>query len=225
MEEQKTTILKITAEKKKADEKYFTAARSRDTLQSENRVLKNQNSKSSEIIAQLKDAEKSTAHLMINLEKQLAEMRNIHASLIMKNKDQETKLSEQNNSIEFLKRQVGDLTSAIKSRDGALAKESSAKREAELEAEKLRVRLDGKSRELEAARNMRSDNANVESLRRIALCPVCSIRWKEIALRSCGHVHCKECTDERISSRSRKCPSCNRAFAVTDMFRVFLGID
>src|SRR5690606_31799580 len=100
-----------------------------------------------------------------NLEKQMAEMKNIHATLMMKNKDQETRLSEQSNNIESLKRQVGDLTREIKSRDGTLAKETSVRREVELEAEKLQVRLDEKTRQLEAARNMRSDNDSVEILR------------------------------------------------------------
>jgi len=52
-------------QKNKADSKYFIAMKSREGLILENRALKSQNSKSTEIITQLKDAEKKVRDLMV----------------------------------------------------------------------------------------------------------------------------------------------------------------
>lgn len=64
-EEKEIAMGRLIAEKGKAEQKFFAAMKAKETLQQENRVLKNQNSKSSEIIAQLKDAEKSVTHLVV----------------------------------------------------------------------------------------------------------------------------------------------------------------
>ena len=66
-EEKEASMARLLAEKAKAEQKFFAAMKAKETLQQENRVLKNQNSKSSEIIAQLKDAEKSVTHLVVCL--------------------------------------------------------------------------------------------------------------------------------------------------------------
>lgn len=49
----------MSFQKVKADQKYFTAMKAKDAIQQESRLLKVQHSKSSEIITQLKDAEKT----------------------------------------------------------------------------------------------------------------------------------------------------------------------
>ncbi|KAI5806547.1 BRE1 E3 ubiquitin ligase-domain-containing protein [Peziza echinospora] len=224
-EEKEMTMNRLAAEKGKADQKFFAAMKSKETLQQENRVLKNQNSKSSEIIAQLKDAEKSVTHLLTNLEKQLAEMKTVQTNLVAKNKEQELKVSEQANTVESYKRQIADMSNALKSRDSSMAKESSSRRDAEIELEKLQVRLDETTRSLEAERSKGTENSQLEALRSIALCSVCKSRWKDTAIRTCGHVFCKPCAEERITSRSRKCPSCSRAFAATDIISVYLGFE
>ena len=39
----------------------------------------------------------------------------------------------------------------------------------------------------------------------------------------CRHMHCKQCVDERISNRSRKCPTCNNKFSDKDVEDVWLN--
>ena len=53
-------------------------------------------------------------------------------------------------------------------------------------------------------------------------CPVCHYRDKGCIITKCGHLHCKQCVEERISNRSRKCPTCNQMFSKTDVTDVFL---
>jgi E3 ubiquitin-protein ligase BRE1 len=54
-------------------------------------------------------------------------------------------------------------------------------------------------------------------------CPVCHYRDKECIILRCRHMHCKQCVDERISNRSRKCPTCNVKFSENDVGDVWLN--
>ncbi|KAL7267976.1 E3 ubiquitin-protein ligase bre1 [Rhizina undulata] len=222
IQENEDKMKRLHAEKNKADQKYFSAMKTKETLQGENRILKNQNAKSTEIITQLKEAEKKVRDLVSNLEKQITEMKTTQQVLIAKNREHQTRITEQNNTMESLKGQVGELSNALKARDASFAKESSSRREAEIELEKLQVRLEETQRAIESSRPKGGEDSQVEALRQIALCSVCRNRFKNTAIRSCGHVFCKQCAEERIASRSRKCPNCGRGFAATDLISVHL---
>lgn len=167
-------------------------------------------------------------------------MRTTQQTLITKNRELQSRVTEQNNTIESLKSQVTELSTFLKNRDLAVSKEASARRDAEIEVEKLHVKLEDAHRALESNKPKGSENSQLEALRvcnnfaevfsvimltfkkQIALCSVCRNRFKNTAIRSCGHVFCKQCADERIASRSRKCPNCGRGFAATDLISVHL---
>jgi E3 ubiquitin-protein ligase BRE1 len=63
----------------------------------------------------------------------------------------------------------------------------------------------------------------VDVLKRRLACPVCHYRDKECIIMRCRHMHCKQCVEERISNRSRKCPSCNNKFSEKDVEDVWLS--
>jgi E3 ubiquitin-protein ligase BRE1 len=54
-------------------------------------------------------------------------------------------------------------------------------------------------------------------------CPVCHYRDKECIIMRCRHMHCKPCVEERVSNRSRKCPTCNVKFAEKDVEDIWLN--
>ncbi|TGZ81085.1 E3 ubiquitin-protein ligase bre1 [Ascodesmis nigricans] len=217
-------INRVMGEKNKADSKYFAAMKAKESLQNETRAVRNQNAKSTEIITQLKEAEKRVRELVHNLEKQVAEYKSINQAMVLKHKEVQTRITEQANTIDSLKLQVGELGNSLRSRDTALAKEVSARREAEIDVEKFKTR----AKELERAldninkQSENTDDSQLEALKQIALCTVCRIRFKNTAIKNCGHVFCRPCADERIAARSRKCPNCGRGFAATDLFQVHL---
>lgn len=53
-----------------------------------------------------------------------------------------------------------------------------------------------------------------------ALCTICRNNFKNAALKTCGHLFCNQCVDDRISNRMRKCPTCSRAFDKMDVMPV-----
>ena len=58
---------------------------------------------------------------------------------------------------------------------------------------------------------------------RVAICPVCNSNLRDTALKLCGHVFCHVCVQNLISNRSRKCPSCGKAFGANDSMSIVLA--
>jgi E3 ubiquitin-protein ligase BRE1 len=103
--------------------------------------------------------------LQTNLEKQIAEMKTSQQLLITKNREHQTRVAEQNNTIESLKSQVSDLSMRLKSRDADISKESSARREAETECKRLHVKLEDAQRSLDNHKPKGGEDSHLEALR------------------------------------------------------------
>ncbi|KAM5379598.1 hypothetical protein ACJZ2D_003946 [Fusarium nematophilum] len=218
--EERVTIL--IAEKSKADQKYFAARKDADTRNNEIRSLRHQNGKSSEIIAQLKDLETQNRTLLSNLEKQLADLKQANASLVAENKKMEATSLEAVRRTESLNRQVSDLTNLVKSKDAASAVVRERNTMQETEVEKLKVRIEHVQKDRDNWKNKALSNSSEEEemLRTFALCTICRNNFKNTALKTCGHLFCNQCVDDRISNRMRKCPTCSRAFDKMDVMPV-----
>ena len=52
-------------------------------------------------------------------------------------------------------------------------------------------------------------------------CSVCKDRFKDCAITRCFHLFCKECIEENLRNRHRKCPACGEKFGADDVQRVF----
>ena len=54
-------------------------------------------------------------------------------------------------------------------------------------------------------------------------CPLCKRSDKDCLITKCGHAFCRDCIDERLASRNRKCPSCNQVFGQDLVGSLFLS--
>lgn len=214
----------LTAEKSKADQKYFAARKDMDIRNGEIRSLRLSNGKSSDIIAQLKEAEAHNRTLISNLEKQLVDLKQSNASLLQENKKCEASSAEATRRAEGAKGQISDLTNLVKSRDATTATLREQAAAIETELEKIKVRLDHvcKERDNWRAKCQGNSTSEEEMLRTLALCSVCRSNFKNTILKTCGHVFCNECVENRITNRMRKCPSCNKAFDKVDVMAAHL---
>ncbi len=146
-------VLRLSAEKSKADQKYFAAMKAKEARDQEVRTLRAQNSKSSDIVSQLKDAESSTRALIINLEKQMVETKDNFNTLTTQHRVVQQQVTEDNITTESLKMQVGELKKALTTKDASLSTTSNAHRKAEIEIEELKVRLEETKKSLESWKN------------------------------------------------------------------------
>lgn len=102
-------------------------------------------------------------------------MRTTQQTLITKNREHQSRVTEQSNTIDSLKSQVSELSIFLKARDAAVAKESTARREAETEVEKLHVKLEDAQRAVENSKPKGSENSQLEALR---VCISCGVLFK-----------------------------------------------
>ncbi|EED12477.1 histone ubiquitinationc protein (Bre1), putative [Talaromyces stipitatus ATCC 10500] len=215
---------RLAAEKSKADQKYFAVMKSKEVRDAEVRTLRLQNLKSSDIISQLKDAETATRSLVANLEKQIAEGKEALTSVSNKYRASQQQNTENILTIDGLKAQVAELKSLMSAKDSTLASTSAACRKAEAEVESLKSTLSDTKKSLEnwKTKSLGNSSSEYEMLRTLALCTVCRRNFKNTAIKTCGHVFCKDCVEERQTSRSRKCPNCNKSFGSNDYMHVTL---
>ncbi|EHL01162.1 putative E3 ubiquitin-protein ligase BRE1 [Glarea lozoyensis 74030] len=163
--EERISILQV--EKSKADQKYFAARKDMDTRILEVRSLRAQNSKSSEIITQLKDVETSNRALLSNLEKQLSDMRQANTSITAENKKMETTSRDATSKLDTLKNQVAELSALLKSKDAANASTKQKAYALETELEQLRVKYEHaqKERDTWKTKSLSNQSGEEEMLR------------------------------------------------------------
>ncbi|KKY15749.1 putative e3 ubiquitin-protein ligase bre1 [Phaeomoniella chlamydospora] len=217
-------VLRLTAEKAKADQKFFAAMKSKETRDAEVRTLRLQNTKSADVVSQLKESEAASRSLIANLEKQLSESKDAIVTLTNASRAAQQEATEGKLLVDGLKNQVTELTKLVSDKDSQFASSASANRQRELEVESLKATLADTKKSLEGwkSKSLGNQSSEFEMLRSLAICTVCRKNFKDTVIKTCGHVLCKDCVDERITSRSRKCPNCNRSFGAQDYMKVVL---
>lgn len=217
-------VARSIAEKSKADQKYFAAMKSKESREQEVRSLRMQNSKSSDIISQLKESEAAARSLLANMEKHVSESKEALNSIANKHRTAQQQITENSIAIDGLKAQISELKAVSASKDSTLASTTSAQHQAETEIEALKATLSDTKKSLEnwKTKSLGNSSSEYEMLRTLALCTVCRRNFKNTAIKTCGHVFCKDCVEERQTSRSRKCPNCGRSFGNNDYMHITL---
>lgn len=221
-------VKKLTVEKNKADQKYFATMRLKDSLSTENKVLKSQVNKSQELVAKLSELEKSYLSKIELLTKSVNDYKVIKDMAIHENtklqenlrllgKSREAvmkELSEKKQSIESLRKDKSDLADELSSKSI-----SHSKLEAKLKATDTLLQ---KYKQNNTSSILQEDEKQLEALRSITKCSVCLKNWKNTAITSCGHVFCDGCVQERLAARLRRCPTCNKGFSANDLLSIHL---
>lgn len=135
-------VTRLGAEKSKADQKYFAAMTAKNTRDQEVKTLRTQNSKSTEIVSQLKDAEAATRALVVNLEKHVAEVRDALNNTTKQQRISQQQATERGILVDGLKNQVDELKTNLTVKDTSISTASSTARKAEVEVEQLKARLE-----------------------------------------------------------------------------------
>ncbi|KAK0621503.1 E3 ubiquitin-protein ligase bre-1 [Bombardia bombarda] len=214
----------LTAEKSKADQKYFAARKDMDIRTAEIRTLRGQNGKSSEIISNLNELVKEHKTLTSTLEKQIADLKQSNSTIVAENKKLELLSADVTRRADSVKAQISDLMNLVKSKDATNTAAKEQLMNLETEVEKLKVRLREISKDCDKWKHKCQSNSSDEEemLRNLVLCSVCRSNFKNTILKGCGHVFCNECVDNRLANRMRKCPSCNKAFDRSDAMAAHL---
>ena len=166
-------VIRLGAEKSKADQKYFAAMKAKEARQNEVRTLRAQNSKSSDIVSQLKDAEAATRASVANLDKTVAELKDALTSMTKQCRLSQQQTTEKGIVVESLKSQVEELKKSLATKDSSLSSSSSAYRKAEVEVEELKVKLEETKKSLDSwkAKGIGNQTGEYEMLRVCVVTP------------------------------------------------------
>jgi E3 ubiquitin-protein ligase BRE1 len=162
---------RLQAEKSKADQKYFSAMKAKDARDNEIRLMKAQNAKSADVVAQLKDVERTNSQLVANYEKSIVEFKASEASLSSQVRTAQQQTNEQKLLIDSLRAQIGDLTATLSEKDSSMSTLAKSCRVAETDRERLTVRLEETKKSLDMWKSKGSENEEYESLR-VSRCSV-----------------------------------------------------
>jgi len=215
-------VLRLSAEKAKADQKYFAAMKSKEIRDSEVKTLRMQNTKSAEVVAQLKDAEAASRTLVANLEKQMTEMKEALITKTNEHRAVQQQTITHGLEVTRLTGQASELKQLLAAKDTKLATTASLCRAAEVEVEELKSTLKDTRRSLETWKSKSGQWEQYEMLRQFAYCNICKRNLKNTVIKTCGHTFCNDCVEERLTSRSRKCPNCGKSFGNNDHMRITL---
>jgi E3 ubiquitin-protein ligase BRE1 len=141
------------------------------------------------------------------------------------------KLAVKDIELEKVVQRSEELANELASKREEIRKLNGKFEESEQEAKRVSERLAGA--DPTPAMNGESDESatfsvdqlqtQVKFLKNRLGCPVCHYRDKECIIMRCRHMHCKQCVEERVSNRSRKCPTCNLKFSENDVQDVWLN--
>jgi len=217
-------VSRLAAEKAKADQKYFGAMKAKEAREAENRTLRMQNSKSSEIITQLKDAETTRLTQRVNAENQLAAARESIEHLTNQQLILQQKVNHMTVTSDSLASTVAEHKKLLAAKDEQLSAQVKTNRNTEVELEKVKSKIAELEKRNEELRKKAAGHQTDQDvmLRRIVYCNDHKTSLKNTVLKPCGHVLCDKCVDELIRNRNRKCPHCKKAFGIQDYMRVHL---
>lgn len=217
-------VATATAEKVKAEQRWFAAMKAKGELDHQVRTLRLSATKSTDVVAQLKESESLSRSLVEKHEKQIAEMRMQMEELSAQHRQLQQKASEHLISIEGHAAQVAEFKKHMEEKTAALLEAKHARREAETEREKLSAEVAGLEKQVQTwkKRSEGNQSAEVKTMENMIQCQICKSRFKNTVIKTCGHIFCDSCVQDRLTNRARKCPNCGKAFGSNDTMRVHL---
>ncbi|KAI4676259.1 hypothetical protein J4E81_011118 [Alternaria sp. BMP 2799] len=217
-------IAKAHADKAKADQKFFAAMKTKGELEQQIRILRAQATKATEVVAQLKEADSLSRSLVDKLEKQCAEMRSQMDDLSTQHRQLQQKVSENAITSEGHVSQIAELKKVVETKDATCLAAKHAQRESETERDKLAAQVTGLEKQVQIYKKKSTANqsSEVSTMELLIQCQICKSKLKNTVIKTCGHMFCDQCVQDRLTNRARKCPNCGKAFGSNDTMRVHL---
>ncbi|KAF2004541.1 BRE1-domain-containing protein [Amniculicola lignicola CBS 123094] len=215
-------IARANADKVKADQKYFGAMKSREAMEQQIRILRVQASKSTEIVAQLKEEAANSRSLVAQAEKKSTEAVARLEDFSDQYRAAQQKLRDATALAEAQMKQIGELKKMVETKDPIWLANRHALRDAEAERDRIAAQIQGLEKQIEHWKQKSAGNQSDEAamMQQMLQCQVCKNNFKDTIIKTCGHVFCASCIQDRLINRARKCPNCAKAFGNNDTMRM-----
>lgn len=224
-------LLKAREEKAKADNKYFAVSRDKTTLEEEKRAVQKKIDKAEALIS------KMTQDKALQVEANNAANHEINTLRKFLENDR-VKLDELSKNIRQLeadlateRARVLHTEDAWRQRERQLAEAQAKVNKQSLQLTKAEEKIKAKEKTLlsEAAvkvREAKVEESNVpaelEMQMKMLKCSTCNLNFRSVILSKCMHTFCKGCVDARLTTRQRRCPSCDLTFTNSEVHKFYL---
>ncbi|KAG1715752.1 hypothetical protein ID866_1420 [Astraeus odoratus] len=219
-------LQRVMHEKAKAENKYFAAMREKDMGESERKAMVRQLEKQGKAVERALEVERSLNAQLVELEKV-----NDFGRQVVEESDKKIQALES----AVRQSQVEVEAARLKFNESRHFSSKSSQHQRRLEAHARALEEDLVKVKREAEKKIKKMSATaapastreealsqeIEGLWKIMKCSTCKQGMREVVLTKCMHTFCKNCVDTRISTRQRRCPHCNLAFAQSDVQTVY----
>ncbi|WWC94925.1 hypothetical protein V866_001777 [Kwoniella sp. B9012] len=220
-------ISRLSTEKAKADNKFFSAMRAKEAVEAEWKLAQRTVEKQLKLLeraaeveqhlrVQVTANEKGTTSLKnsaMDLQTQLASTTSEKTQLELRLQQSQAALAE---AQQIMHQRVAEATAE---------KEARAKLQDEVDTSSKTIKkLKERQEAISAAERDKDMSAGEwqmkeerDKLLKLLRCSCCEQNFKQQVIVKCMHTFCKSCLEARIASRQRKCPACGLAFAKEDI--------
>lgn len=213
-------VLRLTAEKAKADNKFFSAMRAKEAVEAEKSLLARQVDKQKAATDKFAEAEKAFSAQQALNEAEIKAARDLLEA-------HKADLGQLKSTLVGVQAREADARRVLSANEQRMGQLIRSEEEAKGEARRAEERAQNVAHELERVRKAAaahprrgsggSDNAQLEALNSLLRCSSCKERYRNKVITKCMHTFCAECVESRIQTRQRKCPHCGLSFAISDV--------
>ncbi|BEI86895.1 hypothetical protein CcaverHIS002_0702410 [Cutaneotrichosporon cavernicola] len=217
---------RLSTEKAKADNKYFTAMRNKEGVEGELRAAQRTVGKQLKLIERAKDVEKSQGTQIAQQEKTLTSLKNTLLELQTQLATAASGKKQFELRLQATQTTLGEAQQIAQTRVAEAAADKSARAKAVDELQQVKSahqKLKERHEQLTSTANVQGGSAADVAVReerakllKLLRCSCCELNFKQQVITKCMHTFCKECLDKRIETRQRKCPACGIVFSKED---------
>jgi len=203
--------------------------RDKEAIENERKNLTRNLEKQGKVVERLVESERNLSAQVISLEKDLAGVRRLYEGRATELAGFRKEVKELRVLQEVESKRTTEYRNIIAEREEELAKKkaelqkmaeelSLSKKQVERQTVKLQEKSagSGSSREVELENELRLTM-------NVLKCTACKgAEFRNTVLTKCMHTFCRSCVDARLTTRQRKCPACNQAFASADVQTIYL---
>ncbi|KAF9201986.1 E3 ubiquitin-protein ligase bre1 [Haplosporangium sp. Z 27] len=215
-------IYKLLSDKTRQESKCNLLIRAKDASANMTAVMKRQSDMQLDQIRKLEEREKNLNIQMATLERE----HTLLNSSIALHKTKLQEYSQQNSSFKdkYVRQEerLNELQNMVKERTDAYENEAFARRRLLEDTESMKRKIEEQSK-AESISGEHSEAAKQASrYLKLLKCPSCDVNFKSHVILRCMHVFCKQCMDNQLEYRQRKCPTCRESFGAKDVKEIYL---
>ena len=217
--EKEERILRLIAEKSKYEQKFASLSKQNATQNNLITGLRRQSDKQLEQIRKLEESERNLSQQLQVLEREVATKGPLIEAEKRRIADLVHQCNQQKDRADLYTNRCEQLNALLKTKTVQMERDSESKRRVEEDLAAVKKRLEhltNKDGPVDA-----SLVKELELYKRFVRCSTCNIDLKSHVISKCFHMFCKNCIDDLLNSRQRKCPSCGTAFGHQDVKPVF----